>query len=85
MIGEKGLKIVLWICSVFYVAIPGALTWFVWTGDVLFREGLETQAKWWITGTCIMVTVVANVVAWSVYRKGKEFRRSLNGRAEKAL
>ena len=69
---DEGMKKVLWIFSVLYVAIPSVVIWYLWTGDVTLREGLESKGKLYITGVCILLAIVANWVAWSNYFRWKK-------------
>lgn len=75
MIGEKGLKVVLWIASVMYVAIPGAVVWYIWTGSPDgFRVGLEQEGKVVLTVVLFVISFAANFVVWSNFLRQRSKR-----------
>jgi len=68
------MKIMLWIFSVLYVAIPSVVVWLAWTNQMMFREGLESETKVLLTVVMVAISVIANFVAWGSYLRWKERR-----------
>lgn len=66
------MKITMWIFSVLYVAIPSVVVWLAWTNQMMFREGLESETKVFLTATMVVISVIANIAAWGSYLRWKE-------------
>jgi len=69
---DEGMKKILRIFSVLYVAIPGILVWYAWTDQMTFREGQDLKGKLLMTAIAVFMAVVANWVAWDSYFRWKK-------------
>lgn len=76
------MKKIVWLFSFLYVAVPALVVWYIWTGDVDLREGLEHKGKLYTTGLCILLAIVANWIAWHAYRTHKKLFGGNNEEAE---
>jgi len=69
---DEGMKKILWIFSILYVAVPGVVVWMAWTGQLVFREGLELETKILLAIALFLASFIANYVAWSNFLRHKK-------------